>query len=125
MTRILHVTVNVTRPPSLPRYLDCGPGGVKRVRTCPPGLMFHFATAGCLAAAEVECGDRAQVWRVGSKDTRPQHHQHQDLLQLKKKLIKKKCKKDVNTFKLEFETEFQTDYILRSKKGTDFAHCSL
>jgi hypothetical protein len=27
-------------------------------------------------------------------------------------------------FKLEFETEFQTDYIFRSKKGTDFAHCS-
>ena len=26
--------------------------------------------------------------------------------------------------KLEFETEFQTDYIFRSKKGTDFAHCS-
>ena len=27
-------------------------------------------------------------------------------------------------FKLEFETEFQTDYIFRSKEGTDFAHCS-
>ena len=46
------------------------------MRTCPPGLMFHFATAGCLAAAEVECGDRMQVWRGGPGDTRPRHQQH-------------------------------------------------
>ena len=38
---------------------------------------------------------------------------------------KKKPKKYYNTFKKEWETDFHKDGILASKKGPDFAYCSL